>query len=54
MGSPSAILAETIIQHLEQNKIIKILNKQQIIDYYRYVDDILIAYNENINKQHTE
>jgi hypothetical protein len=44
----SAILAEAFIQHLEHNKIIKILNKHQIIDYHRYVDDILIVYNKNI------
>jgi hypothetical protein len=49
MGAPtSAILAEIFIQHLEHNKIIKILNKHQIIDYHRYVDNILILYNKNI------
>jgi hypothetical protein len=47
MGAPtSAIIAETFI-HLEHNELIKILNKHQIIDYHRYVDDILILYNEN-------
>jgi hypothetical protein len=45
MGAPtSAILAELFIQHLEDTKIIKILNEHYIIDYYRYVDDILIVY----------
>jgi hypothetical protein len=49
MGAPSsAILAETFIQYLEHTKIIKILDKYQILDYYRYVDDILIVYNKNI------
>jgi hypothetical protein len=43
----SAILAETFIQHLEHIKIIKILNKHQIVDYYRYTDNILITYNTN-------
>jgi hypothetical protein len=48
MGAPtSAILAEIFIQHLEHNDIIKILQKYHIIDYYRYVDDILIIYNED-------
>jgi hypothetical protein len=48
MGAPtSAILAETFIEHLEHSKLIKILNKHQIIDYHRYVDDILILYNKN-------
>jgi hypothetical protein len=44
----SAALAETFIQYLEHTKIIKILDKYQILDYYRYVDDILIVYNKNI------
>jgi hypothetical protein len=48
MGAPtSATLAETFIQHLEHTIIYKILEKYQIIDYYRYVDDILIIYNEH-------
>jgi nucleoside-specific outer membrane channel protein Tsx len=47
MGAPtSAILAETFIQYLEHTIIYQILNKHHIIDYYRYVDDILIVYNE--------
>jgi hypothetical protein len=48
MGAPtSAILAETFIQYLEQNNIINILQKHHIMDYCRYVDDILIIYNED-------
>jgi nucleoside-specific outer membrane channel protein Tsx len=50
MGAPtSAILAGTFMQFLEHTVIYQILKKHQIIDYYRYVDDILIIYNE----QHT-
>jgi hypothetical protein len=46
MGVPtSAILAEIFVQHLEHTIIIDILKDFQIIDYYRYVDDILIIYN---------
>jgi hypothetical protein len=46
VGAPmSAILAETFIQYLEHTIIYQILNRNQIIDYYRYVDDILIIYN---------
>jgi hypothetical protein len=46
MGAhPSAFLAETFIQYLVHIKIITILNKQQIIDYYRYINIILIIYN---------
>jgi hypothetical protein len=47
MGAPtSAILAKIFIQHLEHDDI-KILQKHHIIDYYRYVDDTLIIYNED-------
>jgi hypothetical protein len=45
MGAPtSAILAEVFLQYLEHTQIVDILKKHQIIDYYRYVDDILIIY----------
>ena len=44
MGAPtSAILAEVYIQHMEHTQIYDILNKQNIIGYFRYVDDILIV-----------
>jgi hypothetical protein len=47
MGAPtSSILAEIYIQYLEHNGIIQVLQKHHIIDYYRYVDDILIIYDE--------
>jgi hypothetical protein len=46
MGAPtSAILAEVFIQYPEYTKIVYILQKSQIIDYHRYIDDILIIYN---------
>jgi hypothetical protein len=49
MGAPtSAVLAEVFIQSLGHTKIIDILKKSQIIDYRRYVDDILIIYNAHI------
>jgi ribosomal protein S25 len=48
MGAPaSAMLAEIFIQHLEHNHVINTLKKHHIIDYYRYVDDILIVYNQD-------
>jgi hypothetical protein len=48
MGAPtSAILAEIFIQHLENTDITYILQKHHIIDYYRYVDEILIVYKED-------
>ena len=46
MGAPtSAILSEVFLQNLEHMLITDILKKHHIIDYYRYVDDILIVYN---------
>jgi hypothetical protein len=39
-----AILAEVFLQYLEHTLIADILNKHQITDYHRYVDDILIIY----------
>jgi hypothetical protein len=48
MGAPtSALLAEKFMQHDEHNYIINILQHHHIIDYYRYVDDILIIYNKD-------
>jgi DNA mismatch repair ATPase MutL len=38
------------MQHLKHTIIYRILNKHQIIDYYRYIDDILIIYNEQYTK----
>jgi hypothetical protein len=40
----SAILAEIYIQNMEHTQIYNILTKQHIIAYFRYVDDILIVY----------
>ena len=48
MGAPtSAILAEIYIQNMEHTQIQEILNKQNIIGYFRYVDDILLLYDIN-------
>jgi hypothetical protein len=42
MCSPSStILAKTYIQHMEQKQIHPSLIKQQIIAYFRYVDDTM-------------
>jgi hypothetical protein len=43
----SVILAEIFIQYIEHNHIINILQRHHIIDYYRYVDDILNINNDN-------
>jgi hypothetical protein len=44
----------TRLQWLEHTLIANILRKHQIIDYHRYVDDILIIYNtQKTNIEHT-
>jgi hypothetical protein len=49
MGAPTlSIMAETYIQHIEHTQIYPILIQQKIIAYFRYVDDILIIYYQNI------
>jgi hypothetical protein len=49
MGAPtSTILAETYIQNMEHTQMYHILKTQEIIAYFRYVDDIIIIY-ENKN-----
>jgi len=50
MGAPtSSILSEINLQFLENTKIFNILKEEKIIGYFRYMDDIIIIYNENIN-----
>jgi hypothetical protein len=47
MGAPtSAILAEAYLQYVEHKQLYSILMKCQIIGYCRYVDDILMIYNQ--------
>jgi len=48
MGAPtSSISSELYLQHLENTKIYDILTNHNIEGYFRYVDDILIVYNES-------
>jgi hypothetical protein len=48
MGAPtSALFAEIFIQHIEHNHIISTLTQHNILDYHRYVNGILIIYNED-------
>jgi hypothetical protein len=47
MGAPtSAILAEAYIQHMQHKRIYPVLIKHQLIGYYRYIEDILIIYDQ--------
>jgi hypothetical protein len=46
MGAPtSAILSQIFLQHLEHKDTLSILSKHHLDSYNRYVDDILIIYN---------
>jgi hypothetical protein len=54
MGSPtSSILTEVYIQHMEGTTNPMILSKHNIKGYYRYIDDILIAYTDTTTNIHT-
>jgi len=47
-GAPtSSIFSELYLQHLESTRIYDILMNHNIEGYFRYVDDILIVYNES-------
>ena len=50
MGAPtsSSVLSEVYLQHLE-NTIPQLLEKHSVKGYFRYVDDILLAYVDDIN-----
>jgi hypothetical protein len=45
-----AIISEILLQYLEHKKITPLLQSYIIIAYYRYIDTILIIYNENLPK----
>jgi hypothetical protein len=45
MGAPSSgLIAEIFLQHIEHTQLTYLSHKHKIIDYCRYVDDILIIY----------
>ena len=53
MGAPSsAMLSEVYLQNLEHTEIIKIITQHNILGYFRYVDDILMIYDENSTDIH--
>jgi len=46
MGAPtSSVLSEIYLQFMEHNKLYTVLLQNNILGYFRYVDDILIVYN---------
>jgi len=53
VGAPtSSILSEIYLQHLESTKIFDILRNHQLVGYFRYVDDILMIYKNNLTNIH--
>ena len=49
MGAPtSSILSEIYLQYVEHTAIYEVLIRNNTLGYFRYVDDILIAYNYSI------
>jgi hypothetical protein len=53
MGAPSSSLfSEIFLQHIEVTKIVHILLQYHIIGYFRCVDNILIAYKQNLTNIH--
>jgi hypothetical protein len=48
MGAPSSsILSEIFMQHTEQAHIPRLSEKHKLINYFRYVDDILLIFDTN-------
>ena len=48
MGAPTSfIFSEFYLQHQENSKIYDLLRNHNVVGYFRYVDDILIIYNES-------
>jgi hypothetical protein len=54
MGAPtSSIFSEMFIQFTEHTEIIDILTRNQILGYFRYVDDVLLVYDTTLTDIHT-
>jgi hypothetical protein len=53
IGAPtSSIFSEVFLQHIEHTAIYDILVQNKILGYFRYIDDILIAYNGSTTNIH--
>jgi hypothetical protein len=53
VGAPtSPIFSEVFLEHIEHKAIYDILIRNKIFRYFRYVDDILIAYNDSFTNIH--
>jgi DNA-directed RNA polymerase subunit H (RpoH/RPB5) len=48
MGAPSSgLIAEIFLQHIEHTHLAHLTHKHRIINYCRYVDDILLLFDSN-------
>ena len=48
MGAPSSgLITEIFLQHIEHSHLTNLTQKHKIINYCRYVDDILIIFDLN-------
>jgi hypothetical protein len=48
MGAPSSsILSEIFLQHIEHTHIPHLTKKHKLVNYFRYVDDIIIIFDTN-------
>jgi hypothetical protein len=48
MGAPSSgLIAENFLQHVEHLHLAHMTHKHSIINYCRYVDDILLIFDSN-------
>jgi hypothetical protein len=45
---PSVILSEIFLQYVEENYTAQMARNYQLLDYFRYVDDIVIIYGRNV------
>ena len=47
-GAPSSgLIAEFLLQHIEHQHMARLSQKHKIINYFRYVDDILVIFDPN-------
>ena len=48
MGAPSSVVtAEMFLQHIEHSHLPRLSQKHKILNYLRYVDDILLIYDSD-------
>jgi len=49
VGPPSsAILSEIFLKYTEENCAVQMAGNYELLYYFRYVDDIMIIYDQNI------